>query len=100
MSYECSPPGHVCGRCKTHGRDCEPSRPYDFMPGYPYTNRYHNLGYLTTPYPGKMAIGDYGPVQSQFSGRQGDAFNTRPACRCCLAEVRDRSSYGGRIDWY
>ena len=107
MSYV-YPPRSCRTRCpprsqeeRERERNCEPTpRPFEFIPGYPYTTRYHNLGYLTTPYPGKMGIGDYGPVQSQFSGRPGTAFDMRPACKCCLAEVRDRSSYGGRIDWY
>jgi hypothetical protein len=36
-----------------------------FAPGYPYENRYHNLGQLTTPYQGKrMGVGgDYAPPQ-------------------------------------
>ena len=36
-----------------------------FLPGYPYPDRYHNLGQLQTPYEGKKfgQSGDYGPPQ-------------------------------------
>ncbi len=36
-----------------------------FMEGYPYKNKYHNVGQLMTPYEGKkMGVGgDYGPPQ-------------------------------------
>lgn len=37
-----------------------------FNPGYPYPEKYHNVGQLQTPYQGKSMgkLGDYGPVQS------------------------------------
>ena len=36
-----------------------------FLPGYPYEDRYHNMGQLQTPYFGKKPgqLGDYGPPQ-------------------------------------
>lgn len=36
-----------------------------FNPGYPYPEKYHNIGQLTTPYQGKKfgKGGDYGPPQ-------------------------------------
>jgi len=36
-----------------------------FSPGYPYPNKYHNIGQLQTPYEGKRfgTGGDYGPPQ-------------------------------------
>ena len=36
-----------------------------FLPGYPYPDRYHNLGQLQTPYEGKRLgqSGDYAPPQ-------------------------------------
>jgi len=34
-----------------------------FMSGYPFEQRYHNLGSLRTPYEGKRGLlGDYGPL--------------------------------------
>lgn len=36
-----------------------------FMPGYidPRHRRYMNIGYVRSPYPGKVGEGDYGPSQ-------------------------------------
>lgn len=40
-------------------------RPYDFMPGYPNNSpqKYMNIGFVSSPYPGKTGQGDYGPLQ-------------------------------------
>lgn len=41
-------------------------RPYDFMKGYdtkPRSTKYMNLGFVSSPYPGKTGVGDYGPTQ-------------------------------------
>jgi len=40
-------------------------RPPDFMPGYPNPEgeKYHNIGFLSSPYPGKKGGGDWGPIQ-------------------------------------
>lgn len=40
-------------------------RPFDFMPGYTNTKQtqYMNMGYVSSPYPGKTGQGDYGPLQ-------------------------------------
>lgn len=37
-----------------------------FLPGYPYEEKYHNIGQLQTPYQGKRMgkLGDYGPPQA------------------------------------
>ena len=45
-------------------------RPPTFVKGYPNgaAQQYMNLGYLTSPYPGKTGQGDYGPSQG------GEAF--------------------------
>lgn len=46
---------------KTGYQQIDPS----FGPGYPYPNKYHNVGQLQTPYQGKRfgQGGDYGPPQ-------------------------------------
>jgi len=48
-------------------------RPYDFMKGYVDQRKpqYMNLGYISSPYPGKTGEGDYGP-------RQGGEIYYRP----------------------
>ena len=40
-------------------------RPYDFMKGYTDLRfrPYMNVGYVSSPYPGKTGQGDYGPLQ-------------------------------------
>ena len=40
-------------------------RPPDFMRGYPNLNpqQYMNVGFVSSPYPGKVGHGDYGPRQ-------------------------------------
>ena len=45
--------------------DSNGPRPFDFMPGYPNNKpqQYMNLGYVSSPYPGKTGEGDYGPLQ-------------------------------------
>jgi len=45
--------------------DSNGPRPFDFMAGYPNhkPQQYMNLGFLTSPYPGKTGVGDYGPLQ-------------------------------------
>jgi len=37
----------------------------DFMGGYvnQRQRQYMNLGYISSPYPGKVGVGDYGPLQ-------------------------------------
>ncbi len=41
-------------------------RPFDFMPGYKNKNfqQYMNVGMVKSPYPGKVGVGDYGPLQN------------------------------------
>lgn len=45
--------------------DSNGPRPFDFMAGYPNRKpqQYMNLGFLTSPYPGKTGVGDWGPGQ-------------------------------------
>ncbi len=40
-------------------------RRYDFMRGYVDTRKrqYMNVGFASSPYPGKEGMGDYGPLQ-------------------------------------
>ncbi len=46
-------------------------RPPTFVKGYPTsTQQYHNIGYRTSPYPGKKGQGDYGP-RSYYLGTPG-----------------------------
>jgi hypothetical protein len=44
-------------------------RPYDFMSGYECKscNKYQNMGYRSSPYPGKQYEGDYAKNQSIFN---------------------------------
>lgn len=61
--------------------DSQGPRPFDFMKGYPLdargpsTRLYQNLGYGTSPYPGKQNEGDYGPTQAVYSSRTGEYYN-------------------------
>jgi hypothetical protein len=32
---------------------------------------YHNIGYVTSPYPKKIGQGDWGPVQSRYDAQTG-----------------------------
>lgn len=45
-------------------------RPPTFMKGYPNLNpqKYMNIGYLKSPYPGKTGQGDYGPRSKRNIG--------------------------------
>lgn len=45
--------------------DSNGPRPFDFMSGYPNQKpqQYMNLGFLTSPFPGKTGVGDWGPGQ-------------------------------------
>lgn len=54
-------------------------RPFEFMKGYTDTKnrKYMNLGLGTSPYPGKVGHGDYGP-------HQGGGLYYRPGIACPL----------------
>lgn len=41
--------------------------PSDFAVGYPYPQRYHNIGQVVSPYRPKIGEGDYGPIQPSIS---------------------------------
>jgi len=45
--------------------DSNGPRSYDFMKGYvnQHHRQYMNVGYVSSPYPGKTGMGDYGPLQ-------------------------------------
>jgi len=58
--------------------DSKGPRPPTFVKGYPNASpqTYMNIGYLTSPYPGKVGQGDYGPSQGGeiFYGRGGTLY--------------------------
>ena len=58
--------------------DSNGPRPPTFMKGYPNLSpqTYMNIGYLKSPYPGKVGQGDYGPSQGGeiFYGRGGSLY--------------------------
>ena len=73
------------------------------MPGYPNpeTERYHNIGYLRTPYPDKVGAGDWGPIQkytgvyynganepSPYNPAAYAPYDTTPCCQECIFRRR------------
>ena len=55
--------------------ECKKPCQTNFMRGYPYENRYHNIGRVTSPYIGKKGGGDWSPNQWSYSARTGQYYN-------------------------
>jgi hypothetical protein len=62
--------------------DSNGPRPPTFVKGYPNASpqKYMNLGYLRSPYPGKTGWGDYGPSQGGevYYGKGGSRYPGSP----------------------
>lgn len=68
-------PANWEGSCRGPAYEIPFPRPYDWVNGYPFEDKFHNIGYVASPYPGKVGQGDWGPVQSAYSAKTGIYWN-------------------------